>query len=404
MVHTRAPLSLAPLRWAPLWALFASAAALPAAAGSDDVITMRGSRVEVAALPSGSGIDALRGTRRGGPPDLGEGTLRVGQSGRNALRAQMRAMRRTLEEHLGLAVPPSTLDELPLFGDAQALRGKPGPGVSRQTFERRELASARLGAARSLLRGALPGAPAWLEAGFAQYFEGIEVAGGATAVYAQPAQDAALRLALAQQRLLPLQDVLTRSANGFDASVDGVLASAQAWALVFYLMEQGESHEVMRGVVGELARDPESSVRSVVRPFSTLALLERDWRRFLGQSRRTHLLFLTDELRREIDEEPVVVVDRDVLVYPGFYGSGFYRSAFYRPGFYGSRFYRSDRPFFNKYGAGFKKSGFKKKGFRKRGRSRSIGYTSPSRGQAGFGISAPRGSRMKMKTKFRRRR
>jgi hypothetical protein len=363
------------------------AAALPAAAG-DEVIAMRGSRVEVAALPVATkGVDALRGTRRGGGPDLDEGTLRVGQSGRSALRAQLRAMVRTLEEHLGRDVPPSAFDALPLLGDRQALRGVPGPGVTRAAFEQRELEQARLDGARALLRAAVPNAPPWLEVGFAQYFEGIEVAGGATAVYAQPAQDAALRLALAQGRLLPLEDVVRRDAAGFGASVDGVLASAQAWSLVYWLMEQGESHETMRSVIAELARDPDASLRGLARPYGSFGQLEREWRDFVGRSRRAHLLFLTDDLRRALEQpdEPLVY-ERNVLVRSGFY-----------PAFYGGLFVPK--------GHFFKRRGFGRPGFHV---SKGPGYGSirfksrPGSGRARFG-DAPHRSGFKGKSGFKRK-
>ncbi len=145
-------------------------------------------------------------------------------------------------------------------------------------------------ASHALLRSEKAAYSKWINEGLAEYFEGASwQSNKGFQVHPQTLKDTRVKALLNQGELPPLKAYLDLSNPDWQQlQSPRPVGSSIAWSLVYYLMENGQNHSILR----QLLRDQQAGM-STPESLEThypggLAQLEKDWHRFIFAKRSIH--------------------------------------------------------------------------------------------------------------------
>ncbi len=141
----------------------------------------------------------------------------------------------------------------------------------------------------ALLRSQAARYPKWLNEGLAEYFEGAQAGSEPLEIQPQHVKEQRIQSLYLAGRMPSLESYLNQGVREWNQMQKGQpVASSMAWSLVYFLMEESQRQDLVRGMIQE-HQHGKSALVAVEQTYpGGVAQLERDWHQWLGQSRQAH--------------------------------------------------------------------------------------------------------------------
>lgn len=144
-------------------------------------------------------------------------------------------------------------------------------------------------ASHALLRSQEARYPKWLNEGLAEYFEGAQAGTQPLEIQPQRVKEQRIQALLNAGQLPRLETYLNQGVREWNLMQKGQpVASSMAWSLVYFLMEESQRQDLVRGLI-QKHQHGQNALEAVNQVYpGGVAQLEQDWQQWLSQSRQAH--------------------------------------------------------------------------------------------------------------------